>query len=420
MVYRLQFKELRRVLMNNYQDVCGNEDDLRRRIIDSLSFDVTKSKNLEQTIIQVYKQANIQEPQLQSPNVQLRNHFPHNQLLSHSKVSTSFLDKIEIEYPRSLPFYKIKTALIKPFYFKGKIDLTFDVLNVYFVYKYPKKRIINSYDYNKKEYKIQIILRIEPVALHDKVYLPRNLKVILNEMECKLPNYTLSKINDKERHWRISLPINLNKYLYFNSRKQNKLTITCLDPDTYIAGVFLAKKLTCEELIEKLRKRPFRTIETSKEFIKNFMDNKIDIVVDSVIVTLNDPLTKIRMTLPARGVECIHIQCFDAMHFLKINENMQRWKCPICKGKIRFENIEIDGYFLNIIQSSILSEECEKIILFKDGTWIEKKPNSNSNNDDSDDKEDHLKLKRLKYNPEKEFCENYNAIISPTFNNNKL
>ncbi|KAE9542339.1 hypothetical protein AGLY_003466 [Aphis glycines] len=361
MVSRLQLKELHRILMSIDHDVWGSQDDLRRRIMDSLSFRVTSSQTLEQTIIQVYKQAKIQEPLLQSPNVQSRNNFPHHQLLSHSKVSTSFQDKREIDYPRSLPFYEIKKTLIEPFCHK------------------------------------------EPVTLHDEVYLPCDLKVVLNNKECVLPHYTLSKINANERQRRISVPINLNKYIKFNCRAENKLTITCSDPDIYMVGVFLAEKLTCEEQIEKLRKRPYRTIETSKEFIKNLMDKKADIIVDSmVVVTLNDPLTKTRMTLPARGVECIHIQCFDAMEFLKMNENMQTWKCPICRSKVRFENIEIDGYFLNIIQN---------------GTWVEKKPYNNNN---SDDEENHLKLKRLKYNPGKEFCENYNAIINPTFNNNKL
>lgn len=399
-------------------DVWGSQDDLRRRIMDSLSFRVTSSQTLEQTIIQVYKQAKIQEPLLQSPNVQSRNNFPHHQLLSHSKVSTSFQDKREIDYPHSLPFYEIKKTLIEPFCHKGKSDLIVNVLNVNFVYHYPKKYIGDSYDFNKKEHKIQIILRIEPVTLHDEVYLPCDLKVVLNNKECVLPHYTLSKIKANERQRRISVPINLNKYIKFNCRAENKLTVTCSDPDTYIVGVFLAEKLTCEEQIEKLRKRPFRTIETSKEFIKNLMDKKADIIVDSmVVVTLKDPLTKTRMTLPARGVECIHIQCFDAMEFLKMNENTQTWKCPICRGKVRFENIEIDGYFLNIIQSSILSEKCEKIFFFEDGIWVEENPYNNNN---SDDEENHLKLKRLKYNSGKEFCENYNAIINPTFNNNKL
>jgi len=316
-----------------------------------------------------------------------------------SKVNTSFLDKREIEYPRSLPFYEIKTTLIKPFCFKGKSDLIFGVSDVYFLYHYPRKCILDSYDINRKEHKIQIILRIEPVALHDKVYLPCNLKVFLNDKECKLPRYTLTKINGKERKCQISVPINLNTYMEYDRYAQNKLKIRCSDPNTHIAGVFLAEKLTCEELIEKLRKRPFRTIETSKEFIKNCMDSEDDIIVDTLVVSLKDPSTTIRMTLPARGVECNHIQCFDAMQFLKMNEHLQTWKCPICRGKVRFENIEIDGYFLNIIQSSILSEECEKVTLFKDGTWIENKPYNNRNNNDSDDKEGHLKLKRLKYNP---------------------
>jgi len=56
-----------------------------------------------------------------------------------------------------------------------------------------------------------------------------------------------------------------------------------------------------------------------------------------------------------------------------MNEQKQTWACPLCKKKIKFENIEVDEYFLNMLQNPDLREECENVVLLKDGTWSERK-----------------------------------------------
>ena len=42
------------------------------------------------------------------------------------------------------------------------------------------------------------------------------------------------------------------------------------------------------------------------------------------------PITFKRMTLPARGIDCVHIQCFDLESYLKCNSEKLVWKCPVC------------------------------------------------------------------------------------------
>ncbi len=39
---------------------------------------------------------------------------------------------------------------------------------------------------------------------------------------------------------------------------------------------------------------------------------------DSLPVTLRCPLSHLRIALPARGVGCAHLQCFDLLTFLKV------------------------------------------------------------------------------------------------------
>jgi len=47
-------------------------------------------------------------------------------------------------------------------------------------------------------------------------------------------------------------------------------------------------------------------------------------------VPLKCPITFKRITLPARGHECKHIQCFDLESYLQLNCERGSWRCPVC------------------------------------------------------------------------------------------
>lgn len=51
----------------------------------------------------------------------------------------------------------------------------------------------------------------------------------------------------------------------------------------------------------------------------------------SVKISLKCQITFRRITLPARGSECRHIQCFDLESYLQLNAERGMWKCPVCK-----------------------------------------------------------------------------------------
>jgi zinc finger MIZ domain-containing protein len=59
-------------------------------------------------------------------------------------------------------------------------------------------------------------------------------------------------------------------------------------------------------------------------------DNGMD-QQQSLKVFLKCPITCKRITLPARGHDCKHIQCFDLEAYLQINCERGNWRCPVCK-----------------------------------------------------------------------------------------
>ena len=76
-------------------------------------------------------------------------------------------------------------------------------------------------------------------------------------------------------------------------------------------------------------------------------------------VSLRCPLTFRRMTLPSRGHECKHLQCFDLESYLKANGEGGFWKCPVCNKPSLLEGLEIDQFTWSIVQTQRFAEADE-------------------------------------------------------------
>ncbi|KAG7269509.1 hypothetical protein CRUP_014751 [Coryphaenoides rupestris] len=60
----------------------------------------------------------------------------------------------------------------------------------------------------------------------------------------------------------------------------------------------------------------------------------------SVVIYL---LVKMRLAVPCRVLTCGHLQCFDVVFFLQMNEKKPTWTCPVCDKPAPFELLTIDG-----------------------------------------------------------------------------
>ena len=52
---------------------------------------------------------------------------------------------------------------------------------------------------------------------------------------------------------------------------------------------------------------------------------------------------KTRMQVPIRTATCDHLQCFDAITFLMMNERKPTWMCPVCDRPADYFKLIIDG-----------------------------------------------------------------------------
>lgn len=54
-------------------------------------------------------------------------------------------------------------------------------------------------------------------------------------------------------------------------------------------------------------------------------------------------LVKMRLSVPCRAETCAHLQCFDAVFYLQMNEKKPTWMCPVCDKPAPYDQLIIDG-----------------------------------------------------------------------------
>lgn len=71
----------------------------------------------------------------------------------------------------------------------------------------------------------------------------------------------------------------------------------------------------------------------------------VGLVWDSVLTALSFPLqlVKMRLSVPCRAETCAHLQCFDAVFYLQMNEKKPTWMCPVCDKPAAYDQLIIDG-----------------------------------------------------------------------------
>lgn len=96
-----------------------------------------------------------------------------------------------------------------------------------------------------------------------------------------------------------------------------------------LQGLLRKRLLTADHCIAKI-KMHFNQSSTNNTNPTNTSDRD-SIEQTALKVSLKCPITFKKITLPARGHECKHIQCFDLESYLQLNCERGSWRCPVCK-----------------------------------------------------------------------------------------
>lgn len=235
---------------------------------------------------------------------------------------------------------------------------------------------------NEYEYQVQIrICLLESGASELVDCMPIGLNVRVNNRQCPLPP-TAPNTRPGTEARRAPRPVNCTQLFKLSPIVSNNVTLNWTpDGKTYVVAIFLVQKLSAEILLQRLTDKGARSAEETKNYIiSKLADVDPDLATTSYRFSLVCPLGKMRMTIPAKSVNCDHLQCFDASLFILMNEKKPTWMCPTCNKSCFYDDIQIQSYFLDVVSSPSLPDTCKEIEILADGSWKvyeEKKDNKN-------------------------------------------
>jgi len=200
-------------------------------------------------------------------------------------------------------------------------------------------------------------------------YMPIGLHIRLNNTTCPLPPMPDNKCQGFQR--RLPNPINITPHMKLNPNISNIIIINWIpDNNKYVFTVSLVEKLNHNMLLKQLKDKQYIHLNnTKKNIIKKLTDVDPDLATTLYRFSLDCPLSKVRMTIPVKSINCDHFQCFDGRTFILMNEKKPTWKCPTCNKPCYYDDLQIDSYFLQILTSSNLPRNCKEIEILADGTW---------------------------------------------------
>ncbi|KAJ3105926.1 SUMO ligase siz1 [Phlyctochytrium planicorne] len=139
----------------------------------------------------------------------------------------------------------------------------------------------------------------------------------------------------------------------------------------FIVALQMTKKVDLSLIIRDIvAKKTVSKQDVIAERVKRLHSIADDEVIStSQVVSLKDPISYCRIRNPSRSKTCLHVQCFDLETYLMMNDRIPTWTCPICSKYAYFEDLLVDGFFMEIVQSSEGIEDVESAEVFDEGEW---------------------------------------------------
>lgn len=162
-------------------------------------------------------------------------------------------------------------------------------------------------------------------------------------------------------------PADISQYIRKTAGYANQISVCyALTSKRYAFEVQLVRHHAPANLIRKIQSA--RVIPKQKVLDEmNRANADPDIAATSSKMSLKDPVSTMRISIPIRATVCTHNQCFDGDMFLQLQEQAPTWSCPICSKTVSFESLCVDKYFEEILNNT--SKSVEQVTIEPDGQW---------------------------------------------------
>ncbi|XP_060825864.1 E3 SUMO-protein ligase PIAS1 isoform X2 [Bombus pascuorum] len=279
---------------------------------------------------------------------------------------------------RKLPFFDLLAELLKPSSLMPQGSMRLQE-NTFMFHLTPQQStdVASSRDCragSKMDYTVQIQMRfcLQETSCEQEDCFPPSIAVKVNGKLCPLPNPIPTNKPGVEPK-RPPRPVNISPLVKLSPTVANQIHVTWSADygRRYAIAIYLVRKLSSTELLSRLKSRGVRHSDYTRGLIKEKLNEDADseIATTSLRVSLACPLGKMRMCTPCRASTCSHLQCFDASLFLQMNERKPTWNCPVCDKPALYDNLVIDGYFQEVLNSKKLLPDVNEIQLLQDGSW---------------------------------------------------
>ena len=195
------------------------------------------------------------------------------------------------------------------------------------------------------------------------VAFPNQIEIKINDADIK------SNFKGMKNKRGTTKPADLTSYTKKYGGHQNQITVTyALTTKRYAYCIYLVRYIGPDKLVERIKKQSIiRKQKVLDDMNKANADP--DIEATSVRMSLKDPVSTMRITLPVRSSRCKHNQCFDGAMFIQLQEQAPQWSCPVCSQNITFESLCVDEYFQDILNRT--PKSTEKVDVEPNGQWRE-------------------------------------------------
>ncbi|KAH8372143.1 hypothetical protein KR093_010179 [Drosophila rubida] len=279
---------------------------------------------------------------------------------------------------KKLAFYDVLDTLVKPSTLVPRNTQRVQEVPFYFTLTPQQATEIASNrdirNSSKIEHAIQVQLRfcLVETSCDQEDCFPPSVNVKVNNKLCQLPNVIPTNRPNVEPK-RPPRPVNVTSNMKLSPTVTNTIMVQwCPDyTRSYCLAVYLVKKLTSAQLLHRMKTKGVKPADYTRGLIKEKLteDADCEIATTMLKVSLICPLGKMKMSLPCRASTCSHLQCFDASLYLQMNERKPTWNCPVCDKPAIYDSLVIDGYFQEVLGSSLLKSDDTEIQLHQDGSW---------------------------------------------------
>jgi len=123
-----------------------------------------------------------------------------------------------------------------------------------------------------------------------------------------------------------------------------------------------------DELVKIVSEQRTIDFQTCFQRVVNSFHGNDEIEELSLHVSLRCPISLLRITIPSRGRDCKHLQCFDLQSYLSLNEKNPKFICPCCHKPLPFFSLVVDEYFHTVLKES--KNGIDEAEINPDGKWI--------------------------------------------------